>query len=395
MRFSLFKKTPSPDQNLQKEDDECLHDDETVQANQTPSSHEKRNPQPKPVGVETPEVSNPRKRSIFNLFKKRERPGTGHPTQEKLTPNRDSIGSGASTDQNSGRPSYGRRFTMTSTASLFPVQNFINSYLGSPGPGTEEIQGEQRKRFSLIRSKKTNPAVHGVQGPANAVSGSTNCSDNSSSYQASIEQNNQTQQISSTLSTLRKEKSRTIPTIENRINFLKKENYEFVREVDSGAFSTIYQCYTYDANRQHYEVAIKRISLKKKSNKKFLSRFLEREIMIHCCLRHPNIVKYFNTLLDDSCDIYLVLEWLQRGNLLDYCRLHGRLNEGLVKVVSYQMMSALNYMHKNFIVHGKGSFIGIFGRTTFLFFSKSVNLTKTTLPYVARHQMRKYFNLKL
>lgn len=150
-------------------------------------------------------------------------------------------------------------------------------------------------------------------------------------------------------------RSSQVQTLEGRLQFLKDNQLSFIRDVDSGAFSTIYHCQTDDEKGTKTDVAVKRISLQKKSNQKFLSRFLEREILIHSTLKHQNIVRYNDTLLDDPYDIYLVLEWMPLGNLLDYCRLHGRLDNPTVKSISWQMLDALNYMHNYFIVHCIGT----------------------------------------
>jgi hypothetical protein len=140
-------------------------------------------------------------------------------------------------------------------------------------------------------------------------------------------------------------------TLENRKEFLKTQDYNFFAEIDHGAFSDIYRAGATNSKGDSYEVAIKRICLKRKSNRKFLSKFLEREVMIHASLNHPNIVRYYQTLLDENEDIYCVLEWIAFGNLLDYCRLQGALEEPMVASLSKQILSAIDYLHSNFVIH--------------------------------------------
>jgi c-src tyrosine kinase len=41
-------------------------------------------------------------------------------------------------------------------------------------------------------------------------------------------------------------------------------------------------------------------------------------------LRHPNLVRFLGVVLDDLTDIFLVLEYLANGNLVDYVRSRGR-----------------------------------------------------------------------
>lgn len=136
-------------------------------------------------------------------------------------------------------------------------------------------------------------------------------------------------------------KRSNLSTIEERVGFLKSKHYNFSHEVDRGAFGTVYQGSSYDQKKGKYFVAIKRINMTSKENKKFVAKFLSREILTHSSLRHPNIVKYYDTLVQDTSDIYLILEWLPKGTLLDHCRLLGRLPDQTVKSISKQLLSAL------------------------------------------------------
>lgn len=47
----------------------------------------------------------------------------------------------------------------------------------------------------------------------------------------------------------------------------------------------------------------------------------------------------------------MVLEWVNHGNLLDYCRLQGMLDESLVVHISTQLINALHYIHSWFLCH--------------------------------------------
>jgi len=134
-----------------------------------------------------------------------------------------------------------------------------------------------------------------------------------------------------------------------RVAFLDTCGYTLERDIDSGAFADVYLAKSKTSKKKRC-VAIKRINLCSKQNKKFINKFLGREMFIHARLQHPCIIKFYQSLYDQS-DLYMVLEWVPRGNMLDFCRLKGRLNEPLAARVMYQICSGLAYMHLNDICH--------------------------------------------
>jgi len=132
-------------------------------------------------------------------------------------------------------------------------------------------------------------------------------------------------------------------TPQTRTAFLKVSGYTMEREVDSGAFANVYMVRTSDDRRPF---AAKRINLLAKTNKKFIGKFLPREIWCHAQLKHSCLIRYWQTLVASS-DIYMIMDWVPRGNMLDHCRLKGRLDEREAKVIMYQLCSGLAYMHVN------------------------------------------------
>jgi serine/threonine protein kinase len=52
---------------------------------------------------------------------------------------------------------------------------------------------------------------------------------------------------------------------------------------------------------------------------------------------------------------YMVFEFIDGGQMLDYIISHGRLRERAARKFARQIASALNYCHRNSIVHRGGS----------------------------------------
>ncbi|KAI8389445.1 kinase-like domain-containing protein [Blakeslea trispora] len=75
-----------------------------------------------------------------------------------------------------------------------------------------------------------------------------------------------------------------------------------------------------------------------------------REMAIMHLLRHPNICQLKEWVVHGD-QYYMFLEYVEGGPLLDYIISHGKLREKLARKLSRQIVSALDYCHKNSIVH--------------------------------------------
>ncbi|CAO3579831.1 unnamed protein product [Absidia cylindrospora] len=75
-----------------------------------------------------------------------------------------------------------------------------------------------------------------------------------------------------------------------------------------------------------------------------------REMTIMHLLQHPNICRLVEWTCEGS-DYYMFLEYVNGGQLLDYIIRHGKLKEKQARKFSRQIVSALDYCHRNAIVH--------------------------------------------
>jgi serine/threonine protein kinase len=67
-------------------------------------------------------------------------------------------------------------------------------------------------------------------------------------------------------------------------------------------------------------------------------------------LHHPYIVSLKEMVIIDPY-YYLFMEYVNGGQLLDYIISHGKLKERQSRRFSRQILSALDYCHRNSIVH--------------------------------------------
>ena len=114
-----------------------------------------------------------------------------------------------------------------------------------------------------------------------------------------------------------------------------------------GGFAKVFRC----KNRETGEsVAIKVIEKERLSADPGMTERIYNEIRIHSRLSHPNIVE-FKTCFQDESSIYIVLEPCTHGNLYRLFKKGTRLSEQEVASIMSQLLSALEYLHAQGIVH--------------------------------------------
>ncbi|EAU90539.1 CAMK/CAMKL/GIN4 protein kinase [Coprinopsis cinerea okayama7 len=77
---------------------------------------------------------------------------------------------------------------------------------------------------------------------------------------------------------------------------------------------------------------------------------VEREIVVMKLINHPNIMKLYD-VWETSTDLYLVLEYVQGGELFDYLCSKGRLPVHEALLYFQQIISAVDYCHRFNIAH--------------------------------------------
>lgn len=134
-----------------------------------------------------------------------------------------------------------------------------------------------------------------------------------------------------------------------QINCSIKDHYEIVSQIGKGGYSKVFEVRNKTTNAIR---ACKYIS-KAKMNEKTLKRTL-REINMLKKLDHPNIIKLYE-VYESKNSIYLIMEKCNGGELFDNIIEHitkGKMySEKQVSEIISQILSAINYCHKNGICH--------------------------------------------
>ncbi|CAM1502103.1 Fc.00g040870.m01.CDS01 [Cosmosporella sp. VM-42] len=77
---------------------------------------------------------------------------------------------------------------------------------------------------------------------------------------------------------------------------------------------------------------------------------IEREVAILKLIEHPNIMKLYD-IWENRSEIYLILEYIDQGDLFTFINMKGRLSEEVSIYFFRQIMSAITYCHSFNICH--------------------------------------------
>jgi len=137
---------------------------------------------------------------------------------------------------------------------------------------------------------------------------------------------------------------------EHHANYKSKNeilaDYNVMRQIGSGLFSRVY----YATDSQNRKCAIKMIKKKHFATKETIQKILvEKEILR--LIDHQNILKLYKSMQTHS-RIYFVLEYAEKGNLLNILNIKKRLTVEEIRVIAAQIIDALLYLHSKGIIYG-------------------------------------------
>ena len=124
-----------------------------------------------------------------------------------------------------------------------------------------------------------------------------------------------------------------------------EKQYRFEKEIGHGKFSKVYRAVNVHTDEP---VAIKIIQ--KEEILASEREYLRTELAIIKLLNHPYIAE-LKEVYEDMKRIYIVLEFVEGGELFDYLSEKKVLPEAEAALVAYQMLQALLYLHQCGIMH--------------------------------------------
>ncbi|NWH74390.1 TSSK1 kinase, partial [Piaya cayana] len=128
---------------------------------------------------------------------------------------------------------------------------------------------------------------------------------------------------------------------------LGKKGYTLEETLGKGSQGKVKSAY---CRQLKHQVAIKIID-KTKAPEAMLKKFIPREIETLTCLQHPSIIKIYETFETPSGKLYTVMELGKKGDLMNYIRTMGAMEEDVACVKFLQLASPLKHCHDSDFAH--------------------------------------------
>ena len=126
--------------------------------------------------------------------------------------------------------------------------------------------------------------------------------------------------------------------------FLESYGFSFGQQLSSGSFSRVFR-----GKFKQRDAAVKVVDLAN-SAEEFRTKFFPRELYALRMLEHPYIINTYDVLAAEG-RIFIFMELAERGDILDYVRRFGSVEEWMSKIWFRQMVDAVGYMHQNGFAH--------------------------------------------
>ncbi|GAB2282481.1 SNF1- protein kinase catalytic subunit alpha kin10 [Dionaea muscipula] len=124
------------------------------------------------------------------------------------------------------------------------------------------------------------------------------------------------------------------------------QNYQLGKTLGIGSFGKVKIA---EHKLTGYKVAIKILNRRKIKNMDMEEK-VRREIKIGRLFMHPHIIRLYE-VIETPSDIYVVMEYVKSGELFDYIVEKGRLQEDEARHFFQQIISGVEYCHRNMVVH--------------------------------------------
>ena len=136
-------------------------------------------------------------------------------------------------------------------------------------------------------------------------------------------------------------------TIIRKNNNKPDDNYIISKSLGEGGYGNVVKV----IHKHTGQVRAMKIIPKNNLQPGYTEQEIFREINILKQLEHPYIMKLYEFYSDDEF-FYLINEFCNEGDLSEKLQKVGRFDEKLVKMLMFQIFSAVLYLHSNNVIHG-------------------------------------------
>ena len=128
------------------------------------------------------------------------------------------------------------------------------------------------------------------------------------------------------------------------VSFLIPHGYIFSNKIHKNLKNSLVKVKFEDSTGLSTDIACKVIDRKKKTKDERLVEMLKN-------ICHPNIVTV-HSMFQNEFLLFVFLQWMEDGNLLDWIRKNGAVDEKIAKKWFLQMLSAIKFLHDHRVSHG-------------------------------------------
>lgn len=130
---------------------------------------------------------------------------------------------------------------------------------------------------------------------------------------------------------------------------LPRNVYYLGRTIGKGEYGTVVRAKMLTKHHRMIDLACKIVDLNK-TPQKYAKHFFERELKILSQINHPNIIETLS-IIHQSNKIYIFMQYADNGDLLDYIKKNGSIDEDHAQRWFIEMLEAIDYLHSINIAH--------------------------------------------
>ncbi|VDM15943.1 unnamed protein product [Wuchereria bancrofti] len=120
------------------------------------------------------------------------------------------------------------------------------------------------------------------------------------------------------------------------------DRYDLLQKIGIGASGHVYTAHDKITGEV---VAVKRMAFKSQPKKELLLT----EIKVMQKYKHENLVNYIDSFLVDTDDLWVVMDYLEGGNLTDVV-VKTELDEGQIAAILKECLNALQFLHRQILI---------------------------------------------
>ena len=128
-------------------------------------------------------------------------------------------------------------------------------------------------------------------------------------------------------------------------DYLLISNYELKNDIGEGNFGKV-KLGVFKKTGEEFAIKI----INKDKIKKKMKNILFKENEIITKFNHINVVYVFQ-IIEEENNIYIVMEYCNKGELFDYIVSHQKLDEDEASIFFYQLINGVDYIHKKGVAH--------------------------------------------